>query len=51
MRNALAHGYFEVDLETVWKTIANDLPGLLQQVRAAIDACPAGPSSSSLPEP
>jgi uncharacterized protein with HEPN domain len=32
MRNALAHGYFKVDLEVVWKTIHNDLPGLDEQV-------------------
>lgn len=32
MRNALAHGYFKVDLEIVWKTIHNDLPGLAEQV-------------------
>ncbi|MEK9497597.1 DUF86 domain-containing protein [Photorhabdus sp. P32] len=32
MRNALAHGYFKVDLEIVWKTIHSDLPGLYQQV-------------------
>ena len=25
MRNALAHGYFSVDLRIVWKTIENDL--------------------------
>ena len=28
MRNVLAHGYFQVDLEIVWKTIHNDLPTL-----------------------
>lgn len=28
MRNALAHGYFKVDFEIVWKTIHQDLPGL-----------------------
>ena len=32
MRNAVAHGYFAVDLEIVWKTLQNDLPGLRQQV-------------------
>ena len=26
MRNAVAHGYFQVDLEIVWKTIERDLP-------------------------
>lgn len=33
MRNALAHGYFKVDLEIVWKTIERDLPVLAEQVR------------------
>ncbi len=28
MRNALAHGYFSVDQEVVWKTIERDLPDL-----------------------
>lgn len=28
MRNAVAHGYFEVDLDVVWQTIVSDLPNL-----------------------
>ena len=32
MRNALAHGYFSVDLSIVWKTIESDLPELCTQV-------------------
>ncbi|TSC91757.1 MAG: hypothetical protein CEN90_221 [Parcubacteria group bacterium Licking1014_17] len=28
MRNMLIHGYFEVDLEEVWKTIQKDIPEL-----------------------
>ena len=32
MRNVLAHGYFMVDLEVVWRTIKKDLPQLQQQV-------------------
>jgi uncharacterized protein with HEPN domain len=28
MRNALAHGYFKVDLEIVWQTTHQDLPPL-----------------------
>ena len=31
MRNALAHGYFKVDLEIVWKTIQSNLPDLHTQ--------------------
>lgn len=34
MRNVLAHGYFKVDLEVVWKTIATDLPELENQILA-----------------
>lgn len=33
MRNALAHGYFNVDLEVVWTTIERDLPELEVLVR------------------
>jgi uncharacterized protein with HEPN domain len=32
MRNALAHGYFMVDNEIVWKTIRHDLPGMSKLV-------------------
>lgn len=35
MRNAVAHGYFKVDLEILWKTIHSELPRLYQQVREA----------------
>lgn len=28
MRNALAHGYFEVDMGLVWQTLQRDLPDL-----------------------
>lgn len=34
MRNALAHGYFKVDLGIVWRTVKRDLPHLLQLVRS-----------------
>ena len=37
MRNALAHGYFKIDLEIVWKTINADLPKLREQVIKLID--------------
>lgn len=36
MRNALAHGYFNVDLAIVWQTIQNDLPALKAQVAALV---------------
>jgi len=36
MRNAVAHSYFKVDYEIVWKTIQADLPGLHGRVRPVI---------------
>ena len=35
MRNAIAHGYFKVDLEIVWNTIQRDLPSLRARIQAA----------------
>jgi uncharacterized protein with HEPN domain len=35
MRNAVAHGYFKVDFEIVWKTIHGDLPGLHAKIQDA----------------
>ena len=32
-RNALSHGYFEIDLTVLWQTIERDLPALEQDVR------------------
>lgn len=36
MRNALIHGYRQVDNETVWQTIESDLPALRQHVAALL---------------
>lgn len=35
MRNAVAHGYYKVDLAIVWRTIVADLPGFRDSVQAA----------------
>jgi uncharacterized protein with HEPN domain len=43
MRNAVAHGYYKVDLEIVWRTIETDLPSL----RAAVQAAIKGPDAST----
>ena len=43
MRNAIAHGYFKVDLDVVWKTVCEELPTLAKQVgalRAALQKDP-----------
>jgi len=37
MRNAVAHGYFKVDYEIVWKTIHADLPALYSQVQRVVE--------------
>ena len=34
MRNVLSHGYFQVDLDIVWKTITSELPEFLAMIRA-----------------
>lgn len=36
MRNRMAHGYFEIDLDVVWSTVQTALPALL----ARLDALP-----------
>ena len=41
MRNALAHGYFKVDLPIVWKTIEINLPILEGQLLKLIEANPS----------
>ena len=38
MRNALAHGYFKVDLTIVWKTLEIDLPELQAQMQTVVES-------------
>ncbi|HPQ54121.1 MAG TPA: DUF86 domain-containing protein [Spirochaetota bacterium] len=33
MRNVIAHGYFKIKPEIIWKTIQDDLPVLLELVK------------------
>lgn len=40
MRNRVAHGYFSVDLEIVWKTIRRDLPELAAQIETLLKERP-----------
>lgn len=37
MRNVLIHGYFDIDLDVVWKTIKNDLPEFKKQVESLLE--------------
>ncbi|MHB1201383.1 MAG: HepT-like ribonuclease domain-containing protein [Polaromonas sp.] len=34
MRNRMAHGYFDINLDVVWETVHEWLPALLQQLPA-----------------
>lgn len=36
MRNRLIHVYFDIDLDRVWDTIADDLPGLITQLERVL---------------
>jgi uncharacterized protein with HEPN domain len=49
MRNALAHGYFKIDLDVVWRTIERDLPLLQVQVTGVLESLT--PNSSTSPSP
>jgi uncharacterized protein with HEPN domain len=33
MRNRIAHGYFEINLDTVWDTVQQALPALVDQLQ------------------
>lgn len=35
MRNRIAHGYFEINLDVVWDTVQTALPELLERLRTA----------------
>lgn len=37
MRNRLIHGYFDIDLDIVWKTIDEDIPKLKNKVEKVIE--------------
>ncbi len=47
MRNAIAHGYYRVDLKIVWRTIATDLPDFRALVQAATNDLAASHSADS----
>lgn len=37
LRNIAIHEYFQVNIETIWLTIREDLPPLIEQIRELID--------------
>ena len=40
MRNRLAHGYFDVDLDLLWTTIQDDLPPLVSELARLVGELP-----------
>ncbi|MDE1894760.1 MAG: DUF86 domain-containing protein [Pseudomonadota bacterium] len=38
MRNRLAHGYFDIDLQVVWETVQTNLPALVDALPAILRA-------------
>jgi len=36
MRNRLIHGYFDIDLDTIRKTVTNELPPLVAQMKKVL---------------
>lgn len=36
MRDRLVHGYFDVNLDVVWKTVQEDLPPLISQLEVIV---------------
>jgi uncharacterized protein with HEPN domain len=51
MRNRMAHGYFDIDIEVVWETVQDWLPALLEQLpavqQAAADEVDSGQGTKS----
>ena len=40
MRHRLIHGYYDVDLDRVWNTVANDLPPLVASLKKILASDP-----------
>lgn len=36
IRNRLIHVYFDIDNDTIWRTINNDIPTLIEQLKTII---------------
>jgi len=36
MRNVVIHAYFDIELETVWKTVTDDLPAVIAILRGEL---------------
>jgi len=36
IRNRLIHAYFDIDMDVVWRTVTEELPGLIDQLHAIV---------------
>lgn len=45
MRNRIAHGYFDINLDVVWDTVQTALPELLRHLHALQGGAGSGPSN------
>ena len=50
MRNRIAHGYFDIDLDTVWETIQIALPELSERLPAIREKAEVAPPAASTRE-
>ena len=48
MRNRLVHAYFDINLDIVWKTVQEDLPGLIALLERTV---PPGTGSAPVSDP
>lgn len=51
MRNRMAHGYFDVDLDTVWETVRTALPELMKQLPSVRRDATGRNQNDAEPEP
>jgi uncharacterized protein with HEPN domain len=47
MRNRLAHGYFDINLDVVWDTVSTALPNLLERLPVVLKAASEISSNSN----
>ena len=49
MRNRIAHGYFDIDLDIVWQTLTTAIPTLNSQAEALLNDLREGPELGPSP--
>lgn len=49
MRNRIAHGYFDINLDVVWDTVREALPQFIEQLSGILDSLSNGGNPSRKP--